>query len=572
MSLVAGILSLQGDPIDPSWIATIRSHLSRREPPHHEYEDDRFYLAKVDIGTFPGSGFFSQPVVAAITGETYYAADIDRRADRDVDLRKLAALPAGDASGLQDCRGSFSYVRYDPDDVDLLVAVDRLGMRAVYFHESPQHLFFSSSLRLFKELSGVPKRLDLRALAEQSTFGIPLADRTPYAGVRNLKGGEFLRARGGRVEVGSYVRWGDIPATRLTREEFQKEAFRLFQEAVAIRSAGDPSPVSFLTGGLDSRAVVGALVSLGKKPFTLNFEYPDLLDGEIAPRLARELGTRHRSWPVSEWRKVSYLTNSVPALLRYAPPNLPARPRAVFSGDGGSVGLGFVYMDEHIVDLMRAGRLDELARYYLEKKRLPRRILRPEVYDALRPLPEQGLREELARAGGREPAKDFHLFLMGNDQRRHVHYMFEDLDLNRVEFLLPFYDGKWLELIGSAPVDWFLLHRFYNDWIRHFPEPVYTIPWQSYPGHVPCPLPQPHSMTQWDLPRLKSFEVSEEAFQGASKSLFGSGFPSPVFRRIPLLAGLLLHGLRLRNLSHFWATYDTFSRYYGESGDKLVWP
>jgi len=572
MSLLAGIYSLDGEPIDPAWITAIRSHLSRREAPQHEFQDERFYLAKVDVGVFPGAGFTTEPAVAAVTGEPYLDATADRRADRDEDVRKLAAFSAGDLAGIRACRGSFSLVRYDPARGDLVVAVGRLGMRAVYYYRGPHHLFVSSTLRLVEHLPGVPKRMDLRGVTEQATFGIPLADRTPYVGVHTLRGGEFLRVAGGDVELGAYARWGEIPATAMSREEFLEESFRLFQEAVAIRSVGDDAPVAFLTGGLDSRVVAGALVSLGKRPYTLNFRYPGILDAEIAPRLARELGTNHTTWPVREWIKVSYLTNSIPARITYEGPGTPAHPRLVYSGDGGSVGLGFVYMDETIVDLVRAGNLDELCSYYLERKQLPRRMLRPRAYEALREIPRQGFLEELQRAGGREPAKDFHIFLMENDQRRHLHYMFEDLDLNGVEHLLPFYDARWLELIGSAPVDWFLLHRFYNDWIQRFPAPVHDIPWQSYPGHVPCPHPAPNASPQWNMSRWQSFDVSRHAFARARAGLVGDGFPDPVFERGPLLAGALLHALRLRNLSYVWTAFDTFQQYYGRCGKEVVWP
>jgi hypothetical protein len=373
--------------------------------------------------------------------------------------------------------------------------------------------------------------------------------------------------------VGSYFQWREIPATELDPGTFQQEAFRTFREAVALRSASRSRPVAFLTGGLDSRAVVGALVSLGKVPNTLNFAYPGLMDGTIAADLARRLETRHRTWPVPEWRKVGALTVSVPAQIEYDPEEAPDDPRAVFSGDGGSVGLGFVYLDERILELVRGKRLDDLAAYYLRRKRIPRRIFRPDAYRRLEHLAEEGWREELARAKSREPGKDFHVFLMENDQRRHLHYMFEDLDLNRVEFLLPFYDARWLALIGSAPVDWFLLHRFYYDWIRLFPEPVHATPWQAYPGHLPCPVPQPAALrSQWKLPKAMAFEASQAAYQAARRQLLGQGFPAPIFRRGPLMAGMVAHGLRARNLSHFWKTLDTYRRYYDRSNRTLVWP
>lgn len=573
MSLLAGIYSLDDTPIDPSWVASIQANLSRKTPPHHEYQDPRLYLAKIDLGLLPGAGYHRDATVAMVTGEPLYAASQVRVANRDEDARIMAGLPLGDPEGFRRCRGSFSFAGYDPGKRELVVAVDRLGMRAIYYHRGPRHLFFSSSLRMLESLIPVPKRVDLRGVTEQVVFGVPLADRTPYADIQNLRGGEFLRARPGHVDVVPYARWGEIPATSMAGPEFQEEAFRVFREAVACRGARSKTAVSFLTGGLDSRCILGALALEGKEIFTLNFQYPGLIDAEIAPRLAQSVGAHHAVWPVPDWRAVSTITISAPARVPYPDGAAPEHPRVVFSGDGGSVGLGFVYMDERILSLVRQGRLDELAEYYFRRKQLPRRIFRPEVFEALHRLPEEGWREELRRAGGREPGKDFHIFLMENDQRRHLHHMLEDLDVNSVELLLPFYDTRWLELIGSAPVDWFLLHRFYYDFIRLFPQPIHAIPWQAYPGHLPCPLvEQPKSRPQWDLPKSLAYRSGQAAYDQARRSLLSRKFPSPLFRRNPLLTGAVVHGLRARNLAYFWRTFEVFERYYAKSGGSMVWP
>ena len=53
---------------------------------------------------------------------------------------------------------------------------------------------------------------------------------------------------------------------------------------------------------------------------------------------------------------------------------------------------------------------------------------------------------------------------------------------------LPFFDGEFLESILTSDVDAFLMHRFYNRWLAHFPKPTRAVAWQAYPGHEPGPL------------------------------------------------------------------------------------
>jgi asparagine synthase (glutamine-hydrolysing) len=97
-----------------------------------------------------------------------------------------------------------------------------------------------------------------------------------------------------------------------------------------------------------------------------------------------------------------------------------------------------------------------------------------------------------------EPGREMYFFRMAHDQRRHLALHFEDADLHRMEFLLPFYDADLLSAVASMPVDYGVGHRLYHAALRHFPATVTKVAWQTYPGHEPCPIPLPESaIDQW---------------------------------------------------------------------------
>ena len=79
--------------------------------------------------------------------------------------------------------------------------------------------------------------------------------------------------------------------------------------------------------------------------------------------------------------------------------------------------------------------------------------------------------------------------------------------------------------LPSAP---FLEHRFYMDWLAQFPNGLNTVPWQAYPGHVPCTLPSPPGLKyQWDAYYDKAM------YRQMHVSFAQRGRADPVRRRIP---------------------------------------
>jgi hypothetical protein len=461
---------------------------------------------------------------------------------------------------------------YNPASGLFLLATDRVGVRAVYFHVGDTAIFFSSNLRVLEGISAVPKRADLRAVTESVALGYPLADRTPFADIRVLRGGEALRCQDGAHRIISYFHWRDIGAAGVSREEMLDRVYEAFVAAVACRSARSGQANSFLSGGLDTRANVAALVALGKTVDTLTYEIPGSKDALFSRRLADHLGTRHNPRPFDITKAHREHLASSLGQISY-PAGVDAQfPSLFFSGDGGSVGMGFVYVTDGIVETMRQGDLRTVAQRQA-RRWPPRRIFRSNVRDVVGPIVAEGIRAELERARTRDPAWDFYAYLMDNDQRRHVHYLYEHIDLLRIELLLPFFDGRVLERIASGTFEWFMYHRFYVDWLERFPGSITSIPWQSYHRHVPCPLPeanQGHPSDSRAFTAAEKFARSEAHFRRCRASLLDASFPVKVLRRTPIMAALLLHGLRIANYGHLFAICAEYQDWLARSQSEMV--
>jgi hypothetical protein len=182
-------------------------------------------------------------------------------------------------------------------------------------------------------------------------------------------------------------------------------------------------------------------------------------------------------------------------------------------------------------------------------------------------IPRQGIREELERLDCADRGRAFHLFVMLNDQRRHLASFFENIDVDRLEFHLPFFDADFLEPILSSPIDGFLKHEFYMKWLEYFPPVTTSQPWQAYPGHVPCSLPVSQELRyQWG-DRLYPDDFYKQAREALVRDtrirLQSPEFPSTVIskRRLQIASWLTRFGIR--NYDYLLEMAGVYCRYSG---------
>jgi anti-sigma factor RsiW len=572
MTLLAGTYALGGNGLDAAAVESIHSTLGQAVRQVETYHDGRLFLAKSDIGAFRSAGLATGSGVAAVTGDPLLERASGVTRERiDAVAEVLDRDTAGSLDWLLRCRGSFSLARYNPGTPELLLATDRAGVRALYYHVGAQALYFASNLRILERIAAITRSADLQAIAEIAVLGFPLGNRTAYRQIEVLRGGQYLLAGRDGVELRSYWEWRDAVQPKHSRGEYLPRLHDEFLAALACRSATGPDTRAFLSGGLDSRVVVAGLKELGKQVHALTFTREGLMDGALASRFADAIGVDcivHSAQPGDAQRTLK--SNSA-GLTTLTDESGTRRPDLIFSGDGGSVGVGYVYMDEPLVAALRGGRVDDAVSMHLgSKRKLPTAVLANGLGAYLDGALRRSIRHELERARTGDPAKDFHVYLMDNDQRRHLHYHYEQIDESRTEFLLPFFDARFLELAAQGPVDWFLLHDLYNEWLHCFAPATYSTPWQAYPGHRPSEVPVdlPELRNQWRTrSRSQRFSDSDPAFRATLRSLLTGRLPRNIFDTGRVTWAALLHGLRIRDLSSTWIAsvrmLDTLSRTEG---------
>jgi asparagine synthase (glutamine-hydrolysing) len=584
MSIFTGIFSRHSDIQPPSnIIRALRASVSRSKDDADklsEFSDDRLFMVKADIGAYGEPGVLStEDQQGFVAGSPIIRSpQNDRFLTRSEELKIIAKdLSASRFDAMRACRGQYCAVVYDTRDNSLRLVVDKLAVRPIYYWISDDFVVFSTAMRIIEGLEFCKKSISINGVAEYAAFGYSLSDRTPYENVISLHAGEIVSFSGGEVNRRRYWRWDELPAPADDYPDVETRVYQTFREAVRVRLRNDKTTTAFLSGGLDSRSIAAMLRALNANVLTVSYGSAGSQDAVFAGLAAERLGTTHTEierTPLAEGDAFSKAT-----LLQWI--KSPAyenagveRPRLIWSGDGGSVGLGHVYVTENMVRLMRAGDITAAMESYLAHNRVGvhTRLLKPAIAVSMQEAIRRGVEEELNALHPEDRGRAIHLFLMLNDQRRHLSAHFENIDLGRVDFHEPFFDTDFLAAILREPIDRFLRHHFYIDWLKKFPPGVLEVTWQAYPGHIPCPISAPAGLSyQWseksaaDRHWARSHAIAQ-AQAAVKNSLFSNSYV-----RKPYLYGfrlLLRAGLLDR---HYWLhTLSVLHRYWSKANHANI--
>jgi asparagine synthase (glutamine-hydrolysing) len=202
----------------------------------------------------------------------------------------------GDAV-VEDLRGMFAFAIWDTRRHRLLLARDRLGIKPLYYRETPDGVAFGSELQCLSGLPGFARELDADAVAWYLALGYVPDPRCIFRGVRKLPPGHMLTwDRESGVTVSRY--WTPVRAEHvgLTEQEAVAELRRLIEESVAIHLESEVPLGAFLSGGLDSSTVVATMCRLAAgrvQTFSIGFDEEEFNEAPYAAEVARALGTQH---------------------------------------------------------------------------------------------------------------------------------------------------------------------------------------------------------------------------------------------------------------------------------------
>jgi asparagine synthase (glutamine-hydrolysing) len=560
MTIFAGAFCLQSARIPPSLKRSLRLNLRSSSDDFgkwHVHDQERFFLVKWDSGAFSDPAWRETPdgSVCVLAGDPLLIKD-GHRLNRQEQMARIAPESASirDAE-LAKCRGSFALVQYAADQ------------KALFYLIQDGYLVFATALRVLESTLEISKHLSLLGMAEISAFSFPLAERTPYENLTILRECEKLTASTSGVQLSTYYDWSIPEVSPSNPADAAEQLYATFREAVGIRLGNDKRVYSFLSGGMDSRAIVATLIDMGRHVEALNFSSDASQDQYYAQLFAVEAGSQCHlhCLPGGSFPNFSYLALAAKTELEQREPTHVDRPQIIWSGDGGSVGLGHVYMDEFLLDYGERGDVKGAVKHFLDFNHiaLSSHVLTASVRKHLPQKLFESVMGEVNRYPRADIGRRIYLFLLFNDQRRHLFKHFETIDQHGLELLTPFFDAKLLKAVAATPSRWGVLHILYAQLFEHLPTFALRTPWQTYPGHQPCPLPSdPNASYQW----ARKLELHNDGLVERSKlaiellGAFNSNMQPQVFSQARVWLAALLHTLGLRDCRHILQRLQLYQR------------
>ena len=198
---------------------------------------------------------------------------------------------------LQRFMGMYAFAIWDRDKRELFAARDRLGIKPFYYRQTRRGFLFASEIKSVLAVQAERRGVDPSLIDAYMDFGYVPGEDTLHKGIKRLLPGHALTWRDGRTRVSAY--W-DLQFGDQVDDEISVCADKLnglLKDSIALHLRSDVPLGVFLSGGLDSSAVVALLspgTSLGLKTFSVAYNFgPDYDETPYAREVAAAFSTDH---------------------------------------------------------------------------------------------------------------------------------------------------------------------------------------------------------------------------------------------------------------------------------------
>ncbi len=324
---IVGIFRFERDrPIDPIMLDRMTEALAHRGPDGRgTHIEGPIGLGHRRLSIIDLSPEAAQPmanedgsVLVVFNGEIYNFRDLRHELQdkghvfrSQTDSEVLVHLYEEQGTTMVDrLRGMFAFALWDARRMKLLLARDRFGQKPLYYQATPTALRFASEIKGILQDPDVEREPDLEALDQYLTYGYVPAPRTAFAGVHKLLPGHTLEVEAdGRLQLSRYWRLRMAPkhwsaATPEVRARAESRVLELIDEATRLRLLADVPLGAFLSGGIDSSAIVASMRAAADtegrpRTFCIGFDQRRFDESAHAQRVADHVGTDHRALELS---------------------------------------------------------------------------------------------------------------------------------------------------------------------------------------------------------------------------------------------------------------------------------
>lgn len=197
--------------------------------------------------------------------------------------------------------GMFAIAIWDTRRQQLLLARDRFGKKPLLYAQRDSWFAFASELQALLVLPEIQRDIDPAAVGSYLSYMAVPAPQTIYRSIRKLPPAHLLIFKDGCASLRRYWQLSFVPKQDLSDVEAAERSVELLRDAVRKRLVSDVPIGAFLSGGVDSSAVVALMAELSDQPvktFSIGFDEEAYNELPYARRVAEEFGCDHHEFVV----------------------------------------------------------------------------------------------------------------------------------------------------------------------------------------------------------------------------------------------------------------------------------
>lgn len=321
----SGIFRWDSKPVDPGLLRRMTHTLTHRGP-----DDAGFYRSEDDNPTSKGRvglGFRRlsiidlqgghQPMTTqekknwiVFNGEIYNFLDLRK----DLEKRGHRFLTRSDTevilhlydrygvSCVQHLRGMFAFAIWDSEKQSLFLARDRIGKKPLFYAKKGNAFYFASEMKALLEAEEIQKKVRMESVPLYFAYQFIPSPLTIFEEIHRLPPAHTLVCDSqGNVRTERYWQISHAPRSPKSVPDLCEEIRFRLNESTKIRLISDVPLGAFLSGGIDSSAVVGLMAQQMSEPvktFSIGFEESDFSELDYARLVAKRFGTDHHEFVV----------------------------------------------------------------------------------------------------------------------------------------------------------------------------------------------------------------------------------------------------------------------------------
>ena len=330
---IAGIIGLKNNLEASKKINLMSQSISHRGPDAEGFFVDENVafghrrLSIIDLSDSANQPIFDETGRYSIilNGEIYNYLDVKNtlqdypfKTDSDTEVILAAYIKFG-AECLSLLNGMFAFAIWDKVRQELFIARDRLGVKPLYYAiNSDRVLVFASEIRAILDSQLVPRKLNESALYNYILFQSVYAPHTIVENIFQLPAGEFATFRNSHFVKKSYWKVEEKSAVKSEDDEIiiKARVKDLLLKSIERRMISDVSLGAFLSGGIDSSAVVSLMSEVSDQPiqtFSVNFNDQKFDESYFSNIIAKKYKTEHTRIELSAENLLAELPNALKA-------------------------------------------------------------------------------------------------------------------------------------------------------------------------------------------------------------------------------------------------------------------